>query len=86
MRIAGPRADAGELIVRGRSAGPVNLTTSVNGLRFDAKPVAAGAFELRYPVGKAQSLDIAFEVDRTIVIPSDGRELGVMFGTVEVTP
>ena len=86
LQMAGPRGAAGELIVRGRAAGPLNLTTSVNGVRLEPKPVAAGAFELRYPVATAASLDITFEVDRTIVVPGDGRELGVMFGSVEVTP
>ena len=86
LRMAGPRAAGGELVVRGRAAGLVNLTTSINGVRLEPKPVAAGAFELRYPIAKAASLDIAFEVDRTIVVPGDGRALGVMFGTVEVTP
>jgi hypothetical protein len=86
LQLAGPAEARGELILRGRSPQALALTVSVNGRVFAPASLAEGPFELRYAVERAQALDIALEVDRTITFPSDGRELGVGFGTAEVTP
>lgn len=59
------------------------MIVSVNGKTFVSR-LGQEPFEIRCAVGRAPVLDITLEVDRTIVDPGDGRELGLIFGTVEV--
>ena len=51
--------------------------------------LAPGAFEVRTAVAPQvmgrPSADIAIAVDKVSVFPNDGRELGVAFGTAEIT-
>ena len=86
LRLAGPSAPTGELTLRGRAPQQVALTITVNGVTCPPSRISTGPFELRYPVRKANVLELALEVSRTITYPSDGRELGLAFGTVEVAP
>ncbi len=69
---------------------PLRLTVSVDGAVVGeaqlTKPDAT--FELSFPVprqslGKAK-VEVAIAVDRTFVVPSDGRELGLVFGTISI--
>jgi hypothetical protein len=69
---------------------PLKVTVGVDGAAVGqatlTKPDAA--FELNFPlppqaVGKAK-IEVAIEVDRTFVIPTEGRELGLIFGSIAV--
>jgi hypothetical protein len=69
---------------------PLILTASVDGVVVGQAQISkAGApFDLAFPmpvpsVGKAK-VEVTLEVDRTFVVPSDGRTLGLVFGTIAV--
>jgi hypothetical protein len=94
--LRGPVASGARLFLNGYFASrpgktvPLNVTVGVDGATVGqaalTKPDAL--FELNFPlppeaVGKAK-IEVAIEVDRTFVIPSDGRQLGLIFGTISV--
>lgn len=94
--LPGPAAPGARLFLTGfcpaalLKKAPLHVTVSVDGAAVGqaslTKPDAA--FELDFPlppqaVGTAR-IEVAIEVDRTYVSPSDGRELGLIFGTVAV--
>jgi hypothetical protein len=94
--LRGPAAPGAKLFLSGYcvaqqvKTGPLRVTASVDGTSIGhadlTKPDAD--FELAFPlpaqsVGKAQ-IEVAVEVDRTFVVPSEGRELGLVFGTISV--
>ena len=69
---------------------PLKVAVSVDGAAVGqaalTKPDAL--FELNFPlppeaVGKAR-IEVAIEVDRTVVAPSTVRELGLIFGSIAV--
>ena len=81
---------SGFCVARHVKTGPLRVTVSVDGTSIGhadlTKPDAT--FELTFPlpaqsVGKAR-IEVAVEVDRTFVVPSDGRELGLVFGAISV--
>lgn len=86
VRLAGPSAASGELMLRGRALQPATLTVVLNGRAFPPSLVQPGPFELTYPVSRTDSLDVVLEVDRTVTAPGDGRELGLMLTDIEVSP
>ena len=94
LRIAGPKQDGAKLYVRGNcpeeqlARGPLSVTLTVDGVPLPAQPVRESGFELSFAlppaaVGKP-ALQLAVEVSRTFVPPSDPRELGLAFGVFEV--
>ena len=94
--LRGPAAPGAKLFLAGYcpaaivKTAPLHVTVSVDGSAVGqatlAKPDAG--FELDFPlppqtVGKAK-IEVAIELDRTFVLPSDGRQLGLTFGTISV--
>jgi hypothetical protein len=94
--LRGPAAPGARLFLTGYcpaaivKTAPLHVTVSVDGAAVGqatlAKPDAG--FELDFPlppqaVGKAK-IEVAIELDRTFVLPSDGRQLGLTFGTISV--
>jgi hypothetical protein len=70
--------------------GPLMLTAFADGAALSAVPVKScetdvhASFELPPAlIGKA-SVDFAIEVDKTAQAPGDGRELGLVFGVIEI--
>ncbi|MCC7175985.1 MAG: hypothetical protein IT159_12380 [Bryobacterales bacterium] len=71
-------------------SGPLRVTVGVDGARVGEAELTRpdAAFDLAFPlpaesVGKPQ-IEVAIEVDRTFTVAGDGRELGLVFGTVSV--
>jgi hypothetical protein len=94
--LRGPAAPGARLFLNGYcpaaivKTAPLHLTVSVDGAAVGqatlAKPDAGFALDFPLPpqaVGKAK-IEVAIELDRTFVLPSDGRQLGVTFGTISV--
>jgi hypothetical protein len=96
VMLRGPAAPGARLFLTGYcpaqavKAAPLHVTVGVDGAVVGqavlTKPDAA--FDLDFPlppqaVGKAK-IEVAIELDRTFVIPSDGRQLGLTFGTISV--
>jgi hypothetical protein len=94
--LRGPAAAGARLFLTGYCSAPVvktaplKLAVSVDGAAVGqgvvTKPEAA--FELSFPVppqavGKSK-IEVAIELDRTFRLPSDGRELGLTFGTISI--
>ena len=66
------------------------MSVSINGRSCPQATISgpAAAFDFRCPVD-AQSqapLEIAIEVDRTVRLPNDGRELGVALASAGIEP
>jgi hypothetical protein len=96
FRLRGPVSEHGEIVIRGFSAkqhmerGPLHLTVSVEGKTYPAHTITGEdlTFELKYPLaaelkGKA-SMEVAVDVERTLTIPGDKRDLGLGFWKAEV--
>jgi hypothetical protein len=69
---------------------PLTVTASVDGVVVGKAQLSSpnAAFDLAFPmpaasVGKAK-VEVAIEVDRTFVAPADGRQLGLVFGTIAI--
>jgi hypothetical protein len=98
VELRGPEAKSGELVLRGFvapehvSAGPVLLSVSVDGNALTPAKIDSHnlTFDLRLPLPAAvlgkPLVRVELAVDRPLVIPGDGRELGPAFGTFEVRP
>lgn len=98
VELRGPLKSPGELVVRGWltpqhvQAGPVQLAIAADGTALP--PVSIGAqnlhFEVRRPLpanleGKKRIM-VELTVDRPLLLPTDGRQLGAAFGTFQVKP
>ncbi|MBK5291863.1 MAG: hypothetical protein JJE04_09340 [Acidobacteriia bacterium] len=94
--LGGPRKDGEKLYLAGFCAaillakGPLHLTVRVDGVAFAPSKIEKpdGAFELIYPLpaglaGK-EKIHVEMELDRTYVPPEDGRELGLVFGSLAI--
>ncbi len=92
----GPASPAAKLHLSGFCAaeqvkeGPLRVTVGVDGHTVGRADLTKGgaAFDLAFPlpaatVGKPR-IEVRIEVNRTFVVPSDGRELGLVFGTISV--
>ena len=86
LQLAGPLDGKGELILRGSSLEATKIGLTLNGHAMDPANIPAGAFEVRFPVKTAAALDITLGTERTIIVPGDGRELGLMLTAAEVGP
>jgi hypothetical protein len=70
--------------------GPVMLSVTIEGHRFQPERVDASSsqFSFTYPLPpgseKKQALTVTLEVDRTMQMLPDTRELGLVFGRFEV--
>jgi hypothetical protein len=75
-------------VLRGVSPDSKQLSVTVGG-ETRTFGLAPGSFEVRTAVAPQvmgrPSADIAIAVDKVSVFPDDGRELGVAFGTAEIT-
>lgn len=96
VRLGGPRTAAEKLYVEGYcpaealAKGPVELTLSMDGKPLPPVLISRPnqRFEFSFPlpaesIGK-KSVELAVEVDRTFVVPSEKRELGLVFGTFAI--
>lgn len=96
LRLGGPRTPEEELHVEGfcpavrLKDGPVRLTISVDGLALPGvwvgEPAGRFRFAFQLPaatLGRA-SIEVSVEVDRTLRLPGDRRELGLVFGTFAI--
>ncbi|HSB15177.1 MAG TPA: hypothetical protein VLE22_12015 [Bryobacteraceae bacterium] len=96
LRLGGPERAGQKLYVSGfcpsrqLAAGPLRMTVAVDSHRFPPVVIDRGdsPFEFGFPlpaeaIGK-RSMDVAVEVERTFVVPSDGRPLGLVFGNFAV--
>jgi len=94
--LRGPVAPGAKLFLSGFcaaeqvKAGPLRVTVAVDGTPAGRAELTKGgaAFDLAFPlpaasVGKPK-MEVSIEVNRTFVVPSDGRELGLVFGTISV--
>jgi hypothetical protein len=70
--------------------GPLKMTVSVDGLPFPPILLDQGdaLFENAFPLSKKllgkERVELTIEVDRTFQAPSDGRSLGLVFGTFAI--
>ena len=76
--------------IRPGKAVPLNVTVGVDGATVGQAALTQpdAVFELNFPVppeavGKPK-IEVAIEVDRTFVAPSNPRELGLVFGSIAV--
>ncbi|MGH7490571.1 MAG: hypothetical protein ACREMY_33910, partial [bacterium] len=94
--LAGPASPGGFLVLAGYApesvvrGGPIVLTVSADGQRLGAATIQppAGRFQLRFPLpgnltGK-YLVRVRLEVNRTERLPGDLRDLGLVFGTLQV--
>lgn len=83
------RPDGRTLVLRGVAPGACTMTVTIGG-ETSRHSLPAGAFETQVAVPPAVrgrgTVEISIEVDRTIRLPGDGRELGLAFGTAEIVP
>jgi hypothetical protein len=94
--LRGPAAPGARLFLNGYFASrpgkavPLNVTVGVDGSTVGQAALTQpdAVFELNFPVppeavGKPK-IEVAIEVDRTFVAPSNPRELGLVFGSIAV--
>jgi len=94
--LRGPAAPGARLFLNGYFASrpgkavPLNITVGVDGATVGQAALTQrdALFELNFPVppeavGKPK-IEVAIEVDRTFVPPSNPRELGLVFGSIAV--
>lgn len=98
VRLRGPVAPGGQLALTGLVShlhtkdGPLSVTATVNGKSLGAQTIQAGNnnFHLIYNLPDSlvgeRAVEIAVEVDRTVSAPPDTRQVGLLFGTFEITP
>jgi hypothetical protein len=97
VEMKGPATESGKLTLNGivtplhTKDGPLPVHVFVDDRRLGTQRIAPGTrnFQLSYDLpadlaGKT-SIRVAVEVDRTVVAPPDVREIGLLFGTFEVT-
>jgi hypothetical protein len=94
--LPGPSSAAQKLYVSGtvpdvqRKAGPLHLALTIEGRPQPVKTIAAGAddFTLTYDIPAdfmgQRMMQVAFTLDRTVHVPSDNRDLGLVFGRFSV--
>jgi hypothetical protein len=96
LRIHGPESPAQKLFVSGfcrkeqLEAGPLTMRVAMDGTPLGSSRITKGdaAFSFDYPLpaqflGKRE-VEVALEVDRTFAEPKTGRQVGLVFGTIEV--
>jgi hypothetical protein len=92
--LAGPASPGKTVYVSGHSteeelrAGPLHLTLTIDGRPQPVQTVNSTEFEFSYAlpqdlVGRTR-IEVAFTVDRTTRLPSDGRDLGLAFGEFNI--
>jgi hypothetical protein len=85
LRIGGPGAT---LSLEGRSPQACELTVAVDGARLPARRIEPGDVNLQYALPPElrtrEALAVRLEVSRTVRPPEDGRELGLLFGVLEI--
>ncbi len=94
VRLAGPRSANERLRIHAihseqPSAGPVQLTVSVNGIRIGQVEIrdnrsGVHIFSLPAAVVRLREMTVALETSRTFKAPGDTRDLGLAFGVVEL--
>ena len=96
LRIAAPAARGAQLRLHGYCpdeqlrAGPLRVDVMVNGKRLPSARIEPGGnafhlvFALPDPAPGATEMRVTIEVPRTFRAPSDVRDLGLAFGTIEV--
>jgi hypothetical protein len=98
VELRGPKGRMGELVLSGFCtpehvrSGPLRLMVAVNGIALPSGTITASNlhFRLRVALPAAVSFQplmrVELKVDRPLVLPGDGRELGAAFGTFKVVP
>lgn len=98
LTLRGPAGKSAELVLRGffppgqANTGPVQVAVSVDGVPLPSARADQnqGQFVLKFrlppSVTRKPRMKVEIGVDRTIVLPRDGRELGLGFGTIQVSP
>lgn len=93
LRMGGPMKEGQKLSVSGfcpskqLEVGPLRVTVAVDSTVFPPVVIEHGdvPFEFEFPLPGAvtgkPSMEVSVEVERTFVVPSDGRPLGLVFGT-----
>jgi hypothetical protein len=95
LRMPAPRAAGQKLYVTAvcpaaqLAKGPLEMTLTVNGVRLPAvrftKPDAETSFAFALPPGLGSTdIDIRVEVNRTVRVGADRRDLGLAFGRFEI--
>ncbi len=96
VKMGGPDERGRKLYVSGYcparqvAAGPLKLTVAVNNHTFPHVFVERGdaTFAFTFPLPNELAgipvIEVTLEVDRTFVVPGDGRSLGLVFGEVAV--
>ncbi|HOL71787.1 MAG TPA: hypothetical protein PKW45_10100 [Bryobacteraceae bacterium] len=96
VRLGGPRSESERIYLRGycppeqTAKGPLQIAVEADGILLGVRPITKGGteFELDFEVppqliGK-DTVDVSLTVDRTFRTEGDVRELGLVFGTVEI--
>jgi hypothetical protein len=98
VELRGPSKAGGKLGLHGfvtprhTADGPLLIGASINGKNLGSKPLDAGqtecnlTFDIPEEFVGMPSMIVTVSVDRTIIVPPDTRALGVLFGTIDVTP
>lgn len=96
FRIRGPATGAGELVLTGScqpqqvAAEPLRLTVTAAGHTYPPSTIEAGNLQwsFRYPLkpvlARQPSMPVILDVERTMRVPQDARELGLILITAEV--
>jgi len=96
VKLGGPNEPGRKLYVSGYcparqvASGPLTLTVAVNNHTFPHVFVERGdtTFAFTFPLPDELAgipvIEVTLEVDRTFVVPGDGRSLGLVFGEVAV--
>ena len=97
FEIGAPTSPGASLIVSGACPeirvkdGPAFLTVTVDGHTFPPSRIDTSnlEFEFKYPLParleEKKKLQVSLEVDRTITVPPDHRELGLVLRRFEIT-
>jgi hypothetical protein len=98
VELRGPSAARGKLLLRAvlsprhTQDGPITVSASVDGSLLGSRPIALGqtscdlSFDLPDTLVGQHAMRVTIMVDRTVVSPPDTRAVGLLFGTIEVTP
>jgi hypothetical protein len=96
VHIAGPQSASGELTVSGYvpaavvASGPIHITIAANGTKLKTYALSKGdePFELKFRLPPSLAgkpvIELVASVDRTITLPGDERQLGLIFGKFSI--
>jgi hypothetical protein len=98
LKMAAPAAAGTKLLLNGYcheqvvATAPLRLTVSANGVTLGTREITRGgqmfdlAFDLPPSLTGAKEMNLVLAVDRTTRFPGDGRDLGLIIGTLALEP